>query len=205
MRKIYVVGNSLSYPGWMEGLITKKLENADLVVFTGGEDVDPSFYTDFKHPSTFSNVRRDLLEEEEFLEARKLGKKCIGICRGSQFLCVMNGGQLVQDQPNPKGRHLIKTYDGKEIEITSTHHQAAFPFNLDESDYKILGWTNELPYHEDGQRKELAPPKECEIVFYPKTDCLGIQGHPEMMRESHETITYLRNMLNEFMENKLVA
>lgn len=156
------------------------------------------------HPMTYANQARDRYEMQQFTEAVKLGKHIIGICRGSQFLCVANGGHLVQHQDNPLFIHRINTYDDQELDITSTHHQAAYPFNLPKEDYQILGWTENLsPYHEDGNEEELNPPVECEIVLYPKSKCLGIQGHPEMMPITHSTIAYLRDLLNGFMLNNI--
>ncbi len=204
MRKIYVVGHSQGYSRWMEGENVKNMKDADLVVFTGGEDVDPDFYGEFPHPQTQSNRQRDSYEQAEFNEALQRKIPMLGICRGSQFLCVMNDGKLVQHQQNPAFYHDIKTYDGQKIEISSTHHQAAYPYNLPEDKYKVLGWTEGISkFHEDGNQEELNPPKECEIVYYPGTRCLGIQGHPEMMRIVHPTIAYLRDLLNKFLSNEI--
>lgn len=205
MRKIHVVGGGARYANWMEGALVDKIKDADLVVFTGGEDVDPDFYGHSHHPTTGSNKTRDRVEQIAFNEASKLKKPMIGICRGSQFLCVMNGGVLVQHQQNPSYLHNIKTYDGKELEITSTHHQAAYPFDLPKEQFKVLGWTKGISkFHEDGNKEEMNPEVECEIVHYPAGRCLGIQGHPEALNaEKHPTIPYLQSMLNLFMDNKL--
>lgn len=204
MRKIYIVGDARHYSNWMEGELVKDMKYADLVVFTGGEDVHPDFYGHPTHPWTSTNKLRDRFEMAEFAEASKLGKHMLGICRGSQFLCVANGGWLVQHQQNPSYVHNIDTYDGQILEITSTHHQAAYPYNLPIENYQVLGWTDGLlPFHEDGNQEEMNPPKECEIVYYPKGNCLGIQGHPEMMERTHKTITYLRDLLNKFLLNQL--
>lgn len=203
-RKIYIVGGGSNYANWMEGMVVKNMEEADLVVFTGGEDVDPSLYKQPAHPTTFSNLDRDIFEKNEFQRARELDKYCLGICRGSQFLCVMNGGLLVQDQPNPSFMHKIQTESGDEFMITSTHHQAAYPYNLKPDEYKILGWTKGLcKFHKDGYNKELAPEKECEIVYYPNGKSLGIQGHPEMMELNTTAVGYLRKMLTAFLNGQL--
>lgn len=211
-RKIYIVGGGPDYVNWMDGDITNKMDEATLVCFTGGEDVSPSFYSRIPHPTTGTSYKRDIFEREEFLKAQKLGKKMIGICRGSQFLCAMSGGILVQHQENPSFYHHIDTYDGKRILITSTHHQAQYPFLLPENEYKVLAWTNNLSDFHYGQsyQEELNPPKECEIVYYPKTKAFGIQGHPEIMfdnygfrEESTRTIDYLTEKLDMFMDDKL--
>lgn len=204
-RKIYVVGASKHYMNWMQGELVNDMEKADLVVFTGGEDVSPFFYNRKSHPTTSASSYRDKYERGEFIKAQELNKHCIGICRGSQFLCVMSNGILVQDQENPSYIHPINTYDGKIINISSTHHQAQFPFLLPENEYKILGWTNGASDYHWGQsyQEELNPPKECEIVYYSKTKCLGIQGHPEDIMDYQETIDYLRDLLDKFMMDEL--
>lgn len=210
MRKIYVVGRGFDrYTNWMQGELTNDINKATLIVFGGGEDVHPSIYNEPTGKFTYTNKDRDLDELEIFKKALELNIPCLGICRGSQFLCAANGGRLVQHQENPSYIHKIKTYDNKELEISSTHHQAAFPYNLKEDEYKVLGWTNCISkFHLDGTNNEISdiPFKECEIVYYPKNNCLGIQGHPEMLFDDNkysETIEYLRNLLDLFLSKKL--
>lgn len=211
-RKIFVVGGSNNYANWMEGELTGKMIEADLVVFTGGEDVSPSLYGESAHRYTHFNIHRDLREQKVFEQAVGLKKHIIGICRGSQFSCVMSGGKLVQHQQNPSFLHDIFTYDGRELEITSTHHQAQFPWNLPKDEFKLLGFSVGLSsFHEDGNQKELlgAADRECEIVYYPKTRALAIQGHPEMMFESDykrrdKTIEWLQALLDKHMNDSII-
>lgn len=204
MRKIYVVGGSEHYTRWMQGQVVESMKDADLVVFTGGEDVHPDFYGEPMNPTAHCNHQRDRYEEVEFNEALERKIPMLGICRGSQFLCVMSGGRLVQHQQNPSHMHYIQTFDGGTWEITSTHHQAAYPFDMPKTSYRVLGWTREISrFHEDGNRQEMNPPVECEIVHYPQSGCLGIQGHPEMMKKDHPTMQYLQGMLNKFLSNTL--
>jgi GMP synthase-like glutamine amidotransferase len=211
--RIYGVGGEDGYANWMNldsitdapPQIVGDMTNADLVLFTGGEDVTPAFYGEPAHDYTGSNIIRDTYERSEYRRALALGKPMIGICRGSQFLCVMNGGKLVQHQDNPRYVHDINLFDGTSVAITSTHHQAQFPWNLPSEKFVVLGWTeNMLPFHENGMGQEMNPEKECEIVFYPDTKCLAIQGHPEAMGSAHPTIGVLRHMLSLFMRDKLM-
>ncbi len=218
MRKIYVVGFGKEYANWMEGEVVFSMKDADLVVFTGGEDVSPAIYHRKAHPLTYSNLQRDGAEVVQFQEAKRQGKHIIGICRGSQFLCAMAGGVLIQDQDNPTLYHDIETYDGKKIVMTSTHHQAQCPWQMKESDYKVLAWTKGISKHHDGPSVgvELVYPatpcsnREVEIAYYPLIKALAIQGHPEMMyrkagfsKDVAESIAYCRDLLNKHMEDKL--
>lgn len=213
--KVYHVQGWTEYSNWFPNrILVDTIEEADVVVFEGGEDVDPSLYGENRHHTTYSNIKRDEYEKFVFAKALKLGKHIWGTCRGSQFLCVMAGGKLVQNQNNPAYIHKIDTYDGKELYVTSTHHQAQYPYNLPEDSYKILGWTNMLPFHKDGNDKELNPIKECEIVYYPNIKAIGCQSHPEMEypaknNDMHDMIEYMRGLLgklinDEVFENQII-
>lgn len=86
MCKVYVVGNALHYSCFIENSeLTDNLEDADVVLFTGGEDVDPSLYGCEKHITTYSNLKRDLAEKEIFEKVRK-DQLCVGICRGLRII-----------------------------------------------------------------------------------------------------------------------
>lgn len=208
-RKIFCVGPENTYSNWMQGVLVSDIESANLVLFTGGEDVTPSLYNDAKHHTTGCNKQRDDYEIEFYNKALSLGKKMIGICRGSQFLCAMSDGKLVQHQQAQPYRHPIKTTTGRSFITTSSHHQAQYPWGLPKDEFKILGWTEALSsFHFNGKGEEIVnniiPNNvECEIVYYPKTQCLGIQGHPEWQDLSGEDVQYVRGLLNDFMGEKL--
>jgi GMP synthase-like glutamine amidotransferase len=206
-RKIYVVGIGPHYASWMKGEIVYDMEDADLVVFTGGEDVDPIVYNEPRNPKTRSNIKRDNTELIEFKKALDLKKHMIGICRGAQFLCAASGGRLVQDQMNPGYRHMITTSTGKIVMITSTHHQAMFPFDMPKDHYKLLAWTEKMVgKREDGEGNDMGNGnREAEICYFPKTRALGIQGHPEMMAEGMfgTTFDYLHEILDDHLNDKL--
>jgi GMP synthase-like glutamine amidotransferase len=208
-KKIYVVGSARSYANWMKGTLVDTIDQADLVVFTGGEDVHPSLYKEPVGPRTITNIDRDIYEKRVFDKAVQLNKHIIGICRGSQFCCAASGGRLIQHQDNPQYIHDIFTHKNKKIQITSTHHQAQFPYNLREDEYKVLGWTEGISkIHLDGRDKEIAevPFKEVEICYYPKTKVLAIQGHPESiygLDKYKETFDYLDELLEDHMNDNL--
>ena len=84
-------------------------------MFIGGSDVTPMYYGHNKEPYTSINTERDIEEFDIFSQASALNKKCIGICRGAQFLCVASGGKLIQDMHHPS-LHTIKVINNdKEI------------------------------------------------------------------------------------------
>lgn len=212
-RKVYVSGSQTHYASWLPESwgVTKKMSEADLVMFTGGEDVSPSYYGETQGKLTRCNVNRDEYDVENYVEALSLDLPCIGICRGSQFLTAMQGGKLIQHVNNHglSGTHKIRWFDGTYSDITSTHHQMCYPFDLSAEHYRILAWTPQRLSTEyfNGNNTPMNLPKdfvEPEIIYYPTTNCLGIQGHPEMMDYNHEGVRKLRILFYAFMNNQLV-
>lgn len=206
MKKVFVVGPAKHYSKWIKDhVIVEKLEDADIVLFTGGEDVDPSLYGCQKHRTTSPNLNRDL-EEKIIFEQVRPDQLCLGICRGSQFLCVMNGGLLIQNVSNHAifGTHqIISAIDtDKRYEITSTHHQMQYPFNLiRHRDFEVLYYAaRRSQYYEGSQIGDV--PCEPEVVLYTvegKPKCLAIQGHPEFMREEAPVIEMLNKLVDKYV------
>lgn len=80
--KVFVVGGAINYANWIKDVeIIGNLNQAQIVLFTGGEDVDPSFYGCEKHERTWSNPMRDKEEIEIFNKVRD-NQLVIGVCRG---------------------------------------------------------------------------------------------------------------------------
>lgn len=206
MKKVFVVGGAKQYASWIKDHeLTDNLEEADIVLFTGGEDVDPSLYGCEKHPTTYSNINRDL-EEKAIFEKVKPHQLCLGICRGSQFLCVMNGGLLIQNVSKHAGfgTHQIINAQNEftRVDITSTHHQMQYPFNLEKGiDYHVLFYASRRSEFYEGD-KIYCPPCEPEVVLYHKKNkpkCLAIQGHPEIMRKEAPVIEVLNNLVDRYV------
>ncbi len=206
--KIYVVGGADNYVNFIENVqLVDKLEDAQLVVFTGGEDVTPSLYGCKKHRTTRSNLDRDKREQDIFNKINPKKQVCLGICRGSQFLCVMNGGKLVQNVTYHATGFTHGITDGDKIyQITSTHHQMQYPFNLNEDDYDILFRSydvNSEYYEGDGIDPDVVFDKEPEIVSYHKNGlpkCLAVQGHPEMIPDS-PVAKMINNLVKDLVDD----
>lgn len=208
-KKLYVVGSQKNYANFVDSFIlVDNIKDADVVIFTGGEDVDPSLYGCKRHPSTFSNISRDLAEKAEF---EKISPKqlVVGICRGSQFLCVMNGGKLIQNVYNHTLGHthmITEIGTSKIYEITSTHHQMQYPFNLPIDQWQCLFATvgKNLSGRYEGDGIENVP-YEPEIVLYHRENapkCLAIQGHPEYMRHDSPIVIRINEIINSLLANK---
>ena len=206
-KKIYVVGDTTYYASFIKDYeLVSRLEDAQYVLFTGGEDVTPDLYGEKAHPSTYNNPERDLKEKEIF-EKISPSQIAIGICRGSQFLCVMNGGKLIQDVKYHAlyGTHPIIDKTTKEVyEITSTHHQMQYPYRLPANHYQVLMYSTEQGSRHTGLTLSEAElinllEHEPEVVLYTcpnKPKCLAIQGHPEMMNPNAPIINKLNEIIN---------
>ena len=74
------------------------LSAVDGLLFTGGEDVNPSCYGAAPHPKLKTvNDARDATEIALILEAEKRHTPVLAICRGIQVINVALGGTLIQD------------------------------------------------------------------------------------------------------------
>ena len=103
----------------------------------------------------------------------------------------MNGGKLVQNVTSHATGFTHGITDGDKIyQMTSTHHQMQYPFNLNGKDYDILfvSYGVESDYYEgEGINPSIVSGREPEIVLYHKKGlpkCLAVQGHPEMIPDS---------------------
>ena len=105
---------------------------------------------------------------------------------------MLNGGNLVQNCSHHaiSRTHPIFSVDGAMMyEITSTHHQMQYPFDLPRENYEILFYARQCPATIQGDDidKHMVFGNEPEVVLYKtpnKPKCLAIQGHPEMMPDS---------------------
>lgn len=169
-------------------------------IFWGGEDISPHFYNETKSRYCgHNNIPRDTKEITLAYELIDKQIPLIGICRGAQLLNVVNGGKLLQhiDGHAISRMHDITTYNNKILYCTSTHHQMMVPTKdaeiLAVSNGSVMGIAN--PDTDKFEEIE----KVYEVLYYPKTKCFCIQGHPEWMSNSSDFVQWLK----EEIKNKL--
>ncbi len=183
-------------------------EYPDLVVFTGGADVDPELYNEARGKYTMVNKDLDNTCLEIFHTLHR-SSKFLGICRGSQFLTAMSGGSLIQHvSGHTKSHDIILGENNETIEVTSTHHQMLYPYTLNDKQFNLLGWSKHFnsETYLNGKNQEWKLTKkflEPEIVYYKNTDALAIQGHPEFPNATRQFKDYTLNLVERLMKGEL--
>lgn len=208
--KVFIVSSSPEYASMFVSLgytISKNLAEADVVCFTGGSDVSPKFYGEDRHPETYNDLYRDELETSIYNCAKKKGKLMVGICRGGQFLHVMNGGRLWQHVDNhATGRpHVLTDRTTKRVVgVTSTHHQMMRKALKDSG--MVVATANESvrkEWMQDGELKNtLATDTDIEVMWYEHSKCLCFQPHPEFdwaIEGAESTYLYFKNLLARYI------
>jgi putative glutamine amidotransferase len=167
------------------------IESLDGIVFSGGGDIDPSFWGADPHPEIDVDELRDTSEIMLMKAALEADLPILGVCRGMQVMAVAAGGSLHQHLPDvighdrhraasgtdplaadssAYGRHDVVTRPGSRahallgprVTVNSFHHQAVD----DPGSLTAVGWCPE--------------DRVIEIVEDPaKIFALGVQWHPE--------------------------
>lgn len=200
---VLIINGSFGYNKLFERLghkLVADVASAELVVFTGGEDVSPHLYGDHKHYQTGNNPKRDASEQLLFEDALDRKLPMVGICRGGQFLNVMSGGRMYQHVDKHVGPHEITdVLTGETVLVSSTHHQMMKPSEkglLVASSY--LGGAREW-FDQQVMRKDMSE-QDIEVVFYPHTRCLCFQPHPEFVGEIYTGMhEYFKKCLERFI------
>ena len=114
-------GRAVLVPPSTEGT-EEILDAVDGLIFSGGSDLDPDTYSQETHPETRGVVReRDNGELALLSAALERDLPVLAICRGSQVLNVVLGGDLVQHLPevvgDEKHKHIPGAFAEHEIEV----------------------------------------------------------------------------------------
>lgn len=203
--EVYVEGDQYEQKAFAEMFVRAKCtkaydpSKADLVVFTGGPDVNPVYYGEDKHYKTQIDSSRDAADLKLYEICLGEGIPMFGVCRGAQFLHVMNGGKLYQDIDGHVGDHTIFDIRNKKMiqKVSSVHHQSCIydpTSNMEviADAYKARErWKNPTD-KVDGTKPDV------EAFFYRDTCCFGVQGHPEY-RGYYAYLQWTLNQINELI------
>lgn len=159
----------------------------DMIVFSGGEDIDPSLYGERREFADSPNSTRDAIERLLAQVSLHLDKKIFAICRGHQLMNTVEGGSLWQDitlSTGAPGGHpgshplewvaphpIIDAIKNLKF-VNSMHHQG------------IRNWGNNVKII--AKYKNLA-----EVTVMHQNKILTVQWHPEFMSNTEDLFTYL--------------
>jgi len=184
----------------------------DGVIFTGGVDVDPSFFGAEPHPQLgLIDTARDRFELALYRAARARGLPILGVCRGIQLINVAEGGSLHQHLPALPGtiQHeqgdtsgtpfhtltlepgsvIARAFSAERVRCNSYHHQAAD--RVGES-LRVTARSS------DGVVEALEGTRGPFL--------LGVQWHPEMSVQAYpEHLAPFRALVEAVEEAKLVG
>lgn len=182
----------------------KNPKDVDLVLFTGGEDVNPVYYNEKVGKYTHFNDKRDQKEMDTFYKFKK-HSFLLGICRGSQLLTTLSGAKLIQHVEGHCKDHSMIMRGSVRYNITSSHHQMLYPFDLNEKDYELIAYSEyfQSKTYLNGDNEEIELPKnflEPEIVYYKNTNALCIQGHPEWSHCERRTSLMCLNLIDKYLK-----
>ncbi len=205
MKTVYIVGGGMAFTqmfqenGWE---VVPNKQDAEFWQFTGGEDVSPILYGQ-RNVASGNSVSRDTVEVGVFREGLLQKKKLLGVCRGSQFLTVMSGHSLWQDVDNHAigGTHKATMLNsGEDYDVTSTHHQMMH-LNGD-TPYELLMTASRTSYklNDKGRApmEEEEYGRDVEAVFYPITNALAFQPHPEFTPKGHSCQQAYFTLINNY-------
>jgi putative glutamine amidotransferase len=179
-----------------------KKTDVDLILFTGGEDVNPEMYGEKVGKKTYIDKKRDAKEIDDYYKFK--GIPMLGICRGAQLLTVMAGARLIQDVSGHQTCHSIVVNNFGTYNMTSSHHQMMYPFDLREENYNLIAYSEYFKSgsYLNGDNEEISVTKdflEPEIVYYKINKSLCIQGHPEWGHCEESTEKLCLDLIQEYL------
>ncbi len=211
MLKVYVERQEQDYEqmfidnGWE---VVDDLKKANLLCLTGGDDVSPSRYGEANHPATYNSNRRDEDTEELVNIATSSNIPIVGVCRGSQFLCVYGGGRLWQDVDRHAigGTHPIRDmFTGDLINVSSTHHQQHRPsanaiiVAVASPQLSTVKTTDLKAYYVEEWREASNISQDVEVFFYEDKKLLGCQFHPEYFNKDEPCQKYFFKLIERYL------
>jgi gamma-glutamyl-gamma-aminobutyrate hydrolase PuuD len=159
------------------------IDLVDAIIFSGGGDIDPAHYDAEPHPETDSPRReRDQAELALLTAALERDMPVLAVCRGSQVLNVVLGGDLVQHLPDQVGhdrhRHTAGQFADHEVDIAPDSrlgailgHRAPVKSHHHQGFGRVGDGLVEVAWADDGTVEGLEDPT--------KQFALGVLWHPE--------------------------
>lgn len=174
----------------------------NLVVLTGGEDLNPSLYGQRMNKFCGTpNNKRDAKDLAVAYAAIRCGIPIVGVCRGAQLINIIAGGQMIQDCDNHTVWHDVITEDGDIMEVSSTHHQMMVPPK--NQPYKLLAWAHPSRttacFSSSKKKPHKGPEKEPDCMYFPKQKALAMQYHPEYVAEGSPAFELSQKLIEKYL------
>lgn len=191
-------------------LIPQLLDTLEGVLFSGGNDLDPSLYGQTYHPDAVPiDPERQRFEMALLAEVERRRVPALGICLGSQLMNVYRGGSLVQFLPDVRREPMIehRKLDGvsprhavqvrpeslvarvvakTELDANSSHKQAVKQVGRG---LRIIG---------------TAPDGVIEGIEDPTMPLfLGVQWHPERLHEEKDHLALFRLLVEKAAQQSI--
>lgn len=166
---------------------TETVDDADVVVFIGGSDINPALYEQTPHNTTSFDASRCIYEEAIYHQCLEKKKVMFGICRGAQFLHAMNGGVLWQHVNNHGREHMVIDVEENVRFLSSSMHHQMLQDNTKLQVIAVCEKQIATSFEDDTMYIDLnakgnnsTSELEIEAGCYPETRCFFTQGHPEV-------------------------
>ena len=201
-------GNVCILPGYAHNLVKKyfthhgynvvaTIKDSDIVVFLGGDDINPKLYQEQPNGAEAWDDARDKFEIAMYEEAGDRFKA--GICRGGQLLNVLNGGSLWQDVNNHgSGVHMVTDFvTQEEVLLNSLHHQQMRPTDKAEVIAGCHLSTVKDGYAAYWSKSPGSEDVDVEAAWYADTKSLCFQPHPQLQIDG-PTGNYFMSLLERY-------
>lgn len=182
------------------------------VIFSGGADIDPSFYDETAESGTHCSSAHDALDAAVLEAIRGKPIKKMGTCRGAQLLWAdSEKAKLYQHIPHHFGDHqatLVEVSYRRGDRRNQPDPSLDLPttFNINSVHHQACRWDTWEP-HNSGSRHPLLLQSgvsegqtSVEAWCNPDRGNLGFQWHPEWVRPDSDAYYWFEAVVKQFFE-----
>jgi putative glutamine amidotransferase len=185
-------------------IVPEMVDALDGILFSGGQDLDPSAYGESPHPEVEPiDPLRERFERALLAEVERRRKPVLGICLGSQLMNVHRGGSLVQFLPDLPGdrvlehrrmgdwsrRHPVKLAPGTQVAELIGHSDIIVNTSHKQAVSNIGRGLRIIATSPDGVIEGIEDPAFPLFV--------GVQWHPERMSDEPDQLALFRLLVDK--------
>jgi len=158
--------------------------NVDLVVLSGGNNINPKLYNNDDILEDIYNLRDDIERSLVNLAIQK-DIKILGICRGFHFINIFFNGSLTHNIKNHVNKkHILNSNNSilNTKEVNSFHNQAILESGLASQLTKLAVTNDDI----------------IEAFISQNKNILGVQWHPERQEKQFD-----KKLINQFLKGTI--